>query len=235
LGDVERRAEDVRTASRGWRPRHPRLRPLVSRPPAEPAGDLVQPLLEATARVDGDHVARVARYAARVAEALGLDEEDQADLGTASALHDLGKLGISDAILLKPGALTEEERREMRRHPEIGYRLLSGWGVPMLDLAAEVAWTHHERYDGEGYPRGLAGEAIPLSGRIAAVADVFDALTTHRVYRAALPVGDASAVMLAASGSHFDPEVLEALFDAIWAGHSRDLAPETGASVLLLT
>ena len=119
----------------------------------------------------------------QIARRLGLDEERCRLLRDASPLHDIGKIAIPDEILLKRGAFTDQERRTMQRHAEIGHRLLSGSASEVLDLAATIALVHHERWDGNGYPYGLAGEAIPLEGRIASVADVFDALTTERVYR----------------------------------------------------
>jgi putative two-component system response regulator len=129
-------------------------------------------------------------------------------------MHDVGKMGVPDAVLLKPGPLNPDERAEMERHATIGYQILSGSGAELLDLAAIIAWTHHEHFDGGGYPRGLAGDEIPLEGRIAAVADVFDALTNHRIYRPALPYAEAVATMRAERGSHFDPRALDALLSA---------------------
>jgi putative two-component system response regulator len=130
-------------------------------------------------------------------------------------MHDVGKIAIPDSILLKPGLLTREEREVMKRHTVIGYQILCGSQAELLRLAAELAWTHHERFDGSGYPRGLHGEAIPLEGRIAAVADVFDALTTDRVYRRAIPVEEAIALMQAERGKHFDPAVLDLFMDSL--------------------
>jgi putative two-component system response regulator len=129
-------------------------------------------------------------------------------------MHDVGKIGVPDAILLKPGPLDAGERVEMQRHAEIGYGILAGSGAELLDLAATIAWTHHERFDGGGYPRGLKGEEIPLEGRIAAVADVFDALTSDRVYRAAFTRAEALMMMRAERGLHFDPRVLDAFLEA---------------------
>jgi putative two-component system response regulator len=128
---------------------------------------------------------------------------------TAGAMHDIGKIGIPESILLKPGPLTPGERLEMQRHPEIGYRILAGSSVVLLQVAATIAWTHHEWFDGSGYPRGLAGDDIPLVGRIAAVADVFDALTRDRVYRARMSREEALVIMHEGRGVHFDPAVLE--------------------------
>src|SRR3954453_2978466 len=126
------------------------------------------------------HLQRVSGYFALLAERLGLDPDL---IRVASRLHDVGMAAVTDAVLNKPGPLTAEERRELQDHAELGCAMLAGSGVELLDTAAEIAHTHHERYDGGGYPRGLAGEEIPLVGRIAAVADPFDALTTPRHYR----------------------------------------------------
>jgi putative two-component system response regulator len=126
----------------------------------------------------------------------------------ASPMHDVGKIGISDLILLKPGRLTPEEREIMNTHAAIGADILSGGGSELLDLASEIAWTHHEKWDGSGYPRKLAGEAIPLSGRIVAIADVFDALSSERPYKAAWSVDDSVAYIRDNAGSHFDPALV---------------------------
>ena len=122
----------------------------------------------------------------------------------------MGKIAIPDAILLKPGPLTEQETTIMRRHPRIGHELLSGSQSRFIQTGATVALRHHERYDGTGYPDGLVGEAIPLEARIVAVADVFDALTSDRVYRRALPVDEAMRVMALGRGTQFDSDVLDA-------------------------
>lgn len=155
------------------------------------------------------HVERMSRYSATLATQVGLSDERVELIRVASTLHDVGKIAIPDGILLKPGPLTEQERRVMMRHAEIGNELLSGSSSEVLELAAIIAITHHERFDGNGYPQGLAGEAIPIEGRIAAVADVFDALISERVYRPALSVDEAVAIMSAGRGSQFDAEVLD--------------------------
>jgi len=133
----------------------------------------------------------------------------------ASPMHDVGKIGIPDNILLKPSTLTLEEREVMQQHTVIGHRILSGSDAELLTLAAILAWTHHERFDGSGYPRGLVGEEIPLEGRIAAVADVFDALTSDRIYRPAFNVKEAVSMMRSQRGKHFDPDVLDHFLDAM--------------------
>jgi len=132
----------------------------------------------------------------------------------ASPMHDVGKIGVPDAILRKPGPLDDVERTVMQLHTEIGRSILAGSGAELLELAATIAWTHHERFDGGGYPRGLAGVEIPLGGRIVAVADVFDALTTDRVYRRAFSHEEAFEIMRAERGLHFDPRLLDVFLDA---------------------
>jgi putative two-component system response regulator len=163
----------------------------------------------------GRHIERVSEYSFLLATSLGLTPERAELLRLASPLHDIGKIAIPDGILLKPGRLSTDERRAMESHTTLGHALLSGSGEPLLDFAAELAWTHHEQFDGSGYPRGLAGENIPQAGRIVAVADVFDALTSTRVYRQALPVEDVIASIRGGRGAHFDPVVVDALCSAI--------------------
>lgn len=161
-----------------------------------------------------EHIERVSRTCALVACELGWKGPDCGDLRVASAMHDIGKVGVPDAILQKRGALSPDERRAVEAHTEIGFEILSGSGNPVLELAATVALTHHERYDGTGYPRGLKAEDIPEAGRIAAVADVFDALTNERAYREAFSVADALDQLHEGRGSQFDPAVVAA-FDAV--------------------
>jgi putative two-component system response regulator len=163
----------------------------------------------------GQHIERVSRYCELIARRLGLPYDRCELLRVASPLHDIGKIAIPDHILRKPGPLSPDERLVVETHTERGYSILAGTREPLLELGAEIAWTHHERFDGGGYPRGLAGEAIPLSGRIVAVADVFDALVSDRVYRLALPVDEVVATMRAERGGQFDPDVLDALLTAI--------------------
>jgi diguanylate cyclase (GGDEF)-like protein len=163
----------------------------------------------------GRHTERMSRYCELLARKLELDDERCELIRLASGLHDVGKIAIPDRILLKPSSLTGSERRVMERHAEIGHRLLANSSSELLDVAATIALTHHERYDGNGYPRGLAGEAIPLEGRIASVADVFDAITSNRVYRPALELEDAIEVMREGRGSQFDPLVLDLFLEAL--------------------
>jgi diguanylate cyclase (GGDEF)-like protein len=181
----------------------------------------------------GRHTERMSRYCELLARKLELADERCELIRLASALHDVGKIAIPDRILLKPGALTDSERRVMERHAEIGHRLLANSSSELLDVAATIALTHHERYDGTGYPRGRAGEAIPLEGRIASVADVFDAITSNRVYRPALPVEEAVDVMRSGRGTQFDPLVLDLFLEAITEVRAiaagRTLGAEAGA------
>jgi putative two-component system response regulator len=161
------------------------------------------------------HVDEMSESCGRIARTLGLPAERSSLIRTASAMHDVGKIGIPDQILLKPGPLTPDERVLMQRHSEIGYRILGGSRAELLQVAATIAWTHHERWDGEGYPRGLAGDEIPLEGRLAAVADVYDALTRDRVYRPRMPHDEALSIMRDGRGSQFDSQVLDAFLETV--------------------
>jgi putative two-component system response regulator len=157
-----------------------------------------------------EHVERVSRSCALIGRELGLSPFECGTLRAASAMHDIGKIGIPDAVLSKPGELTAQERGLIERHAEIGHQILGGSEDPVLELAATIAATHHEWIDGSGYPDGLVGDGIPLSGRITAVADVFDALTNDRVYRKAFTVPEALEIMSDGVGSQFDTRVFEA-------------------------
>jgi response regulator RpfG family c-di-GMP phosphodiesterase len=156
------------------------------------------------------HSRRVLFYSIKIAEAIGGMEDQLQTLGMGAWLHDIGKLAIPDGILLKPGALNEQERQIMQRHVELGYDLVKG--IPFLADAAEIILAHHERHNGSGYPRGLPGEAIPMPARIFAVADSFDAMTSDRPYRSALPVQTARSVIEAGRGDLFDPAIVDAFF-----------------------
>lgn len=160
------------------------------------------------------HIQRMSRYCALIATRLGWATERCELIRLASTMHDIGKIGTPDEIVFKPGGFTPEETRLMQQHTEIGRRLLSG-SAELLTVASTIAWTHHERFDGSGYPRGLVGEAIPLEGRIAAIADAFDAITTRRVYKQALPVEQAVDVMRLSRARHFDPQLLELFLDSV--------------------
>jgi len=155
------------------------------------------------------HIQRMSHYCALIADRAGLDADRCELIRVASALHDVGKIGVPDQILFKPGRLDADEWAVMQRHCEVGHRILSGSNAPVLKLAATIALTHHERIEGTGYPNELAGEAIPIEGRIAAIADVFDALTTNKVYRAAIPMNEAIDIMMEGRGRQFDATLLD--------------------------
>ena len=159
----------------------------------------------------GMHVIRMSHFAHRLALAAGCSPAWAEDLLNAAPMHDVGKIGIPDAVLRKPGPQDAAEWATMRRHPEIGAEIMGEHPSGVLQLAREIALAHHEKWDGSGYPRGLAGEAIPLSARIVAIADVFDALTTRRPYKEPWPVQEAMNHIAAQAGKHFDP-ALVALF-----------------------
>lgn len=159
------------------------------------------------------HTIRMSLFCRLLARKVGLPEEECEHIRLASPLHDIGKIGISDTILLKPGRLTPEEFAVIQQHAEIGYRILVDAKSDLLRLGATIAYTHHEKYDGTGYPCKLKGEEIPLVGRIAAISDVFDALTTNRVYKSAIPVEEAVKIMKEGRGKHFDPRLLDLFLD----------------------
>jgi response regulator RpfG family c-di-GMP phosphodiesterase len=159
--------------------------------------------LDAREREVGAHSERVSAYALQLGKALGIDETLLSSVGKGALLHDIGKIGISDGILLKPGKLTSEEWEEMKRHPQLGYDIIAG--VETLEEAAEVVLTHQERYDGTGYPKGLKGERIPLGSRIFALIDTLDAMTSDRPYRKALPFTAVVEEVKRCTGSQFDP------------------------------
>ena len=158
----------------------------------------------------GMHVIRMSHASRIIALELGLPADEAMTLLQAAPMHDIGKIGIPDRVLLKPGPLDSEEWVVMRRHPEIGAGIIGNHPSRLLQTAARVALTHHEHWNGAGYPNGLRGEAIPLVGRIVAVADVFDALTSVRPYKRAWPVPEAVAEVERNAGSHFDPRVVAA-------------------------
>ena len=160
-----------------------------------------------------EHIIRMSNYSKVVARRVGLSEEECEMMLLASPLHDIGKIGTPDNILLKPGKLTFEEFEIMKQHTLIGETILSNSASPILQAGARIAISHHEKFDGSGYPRGLKGKAIPLEGRIVAVADVFDALTSERPYKEAWDIDRATALMIESKGGHFDPEVVDAFFD----------------------
>lgn len=170
----------------------------------------------------GQHTYRVGDISARIAQQLGWPEEEVDAIRLAAQLHDIGKVGISDSIYLKPDKLTEEEFNEMKKHATIGARILAGGRTPIMRMAEVIAATHHERWDGTGYPKGLAGEDIPLAGRIVAVADVFDALTHERVYKKAMSINEALEIIESESGKHFDPQCVSAMMQVSRSTLFRD-------------
>ncbi|MBR9884997.1 MAG: two-component system response regulator [Oceanospirillales bacterium] len=159
----------------------------------------------------GKHVIRMSRYSSILARAYGFCDEAAQDLELAAPMHDIGKIGIPDSILLKPGRLTEDEFEQMKQHPLIGTEILGQSDSELIKLARSIALTHHEKWDGTGYPHGLAGEEIPIEGRIVALADVFDALTSKRPYKDAWSVSDAMGLIREQSGRHFDPALVTLL------------------------
>jgi putative two-component system response regulator len=163
----------------------------------------------------GSHIQRMSLYAELVARAMGLPDEECESILKASPMHDLGKIGIPDSILLKPGKLTSEEWEIMKSHTTIGASLLSNGSSELIQLAEVIALTHHEKWNGQGYPKGLKETEIPLAGRIVAVCDVFDALTSERPYKSAWEVSRALEVIRGDSGSHFDPLVVESFFEVL--------------------
>ena len=183
----------------------------------------------------GDHVARMATLCRIIAEGLGLDEQRCDTIYAAAPMHDVGKIGIPDFILQKPARLTDEEMAVMRTHVSIGEAILADGRSALMRCAERIASSHHERWDGQGYPRGLAGDAIPIEGRIAAVADVFEALCADRVYRPGQPIEAAREFIKAGSGRHFDPACVAA-FEANWrriAALMQTPAPSSADSVAL--
>ncbi len=181
----------------------------------------------------GHHATRLAEWAVRVAEELELPEEELRDVEHAAMLHDIGKVGIPDAILLKPGPLTAEERVEVERHPEYGWAILRS--IPSLERVALVVLHHHERVDGHGYPAGLKGDQIPLGSRIVSVVDAFDAMLSDRSYRRGLEIPEVVRRLRASSGTQFDSRIVD-LFLRIASPQFDDLkkpAPEESFEVAL--
>jgi putative two-component system response regulator len=188
------------------------LRACASGPDDRTSRDAVLQLARIAAHKDGDtavHIDRVGFLSSHLAGACGMPSWYVEQMRWAAPMHDIGKLCIPDAVLRKPGPLDADETATMRRHPELGAAMLSGTSVPVLELAAEIALRHHEKYDGSGYPDGLAGNAIPLSARIVALADYYDALSMPRVYRAAWPAERIRESIRGLSGRHFDPALVD--------------------------
>jgi putative two-component system response regulator len=180
---------------------------------SEATVDMLAQAIEGRDIETGQHIARMSRYAALLAHGYGLDEEQCRMIRLASPMHDIGKIGIADGILFKPGVLSGAEYDVIKEHAEQGYKILAKSDHPLLQLAATIARTHHERWDGSGYPHGLAGDSIPIEGRITAVADVFDAVVSRRVYKPAFPFEQALDVVRAGRATAFDPDVTDAFFE----------------------
>ena len=171
--------------------------------------------IEFRSRETWQHIERMGELSALLAGRLGFERDYVEMIRIAAPMHDVGKVAVPDAVLLKPGPLDAQERADMERHTVIGHDVLSGSDTEVIQLAASIALTHHERFDGGGYPAGIAGLEIPVEGRIAAVADVFDALTSDRVYRKALPVERALEIVEEGRGTQFDPLVAERLLESM--------------------
>jgi HD-GYP domain-containing protein (c-di-GMP phosphodiesterase class II) len=170
---------------------------------------------ESRSKETGNHVKRVAEYSYILALGLGLSKDEAEKIRMASPMHDIGKVAIPDAVLKKPGKLTEEEYEIMKTHTTIGYNLLQGSNRELLRTAAHIAYEHHEKWDGTGYPRGLKGEEIHLYGRITAVADVFDALGSDRVYKKAWELDRIINLFREERGRHFDPKLVDVFMDEL--------------------
>jgi putative nucleotidyltransferase with HDIG domain len=212
-----------------------KLRELLSRAgdPARGTLEALAAVLDARERETRAHSRRVAGYAVRLAEEFGIGHRSLEVIRRGALLHDIGKIGIPDHILLKPGSLTSEEWSQMRRHPEIGYWIVNG--LEGLEGAARVVMAHHERFDGQGYPRGLRGEDIPVEARLFAVADSLDAITTDRPYHHAAPWEDARREIAAGSGGQFDPSAVAAFLkisDDVWTSIYNNSLEERSVSVL---
>jgi len=181
-------------------------------------------VVESRSTETGNHVRRMSEVSYLLCRALGYDENEADLVRRASPMHDIGKVAIPDAILLKRGKLDDAQWKVMQQHPTIGYDILKGSERPILEAAATIAYQHHERYDGTGYPQGLKGEDIHPHARVVAVADVFDALTHARCYKPAWPLEKVVDYMRAGIGSHLDPQIVELLFaniDAVLAVNAR--------------
>lgn len=160
-----------------------------------------------------EHIVRISRYSALIAEKLELPKKDEENIYIASPMHDVGKIGIPDSILLKPGKLTEEEFRLMTTHTTIGAKILADSKGEVLQLAQQIAISHHEKWNGKGYPKGLRGNKIPMVGRIAGLVDVFDALTSRRPYKDPYPLDVACNIIKLAREEHFDPKIVDVFLE----------------------
>ena len=180
--------------------------------------DTINRLVAATEYKDedtGDHIVRISRYCTLIAQKMGLPEETVELIQYASPMHDIGKIGIPDHILLKPDRLTNEEFDIVKNHTTIGAAILEAARSEVLQMSREIALTHHEKYNGRGYPRGLSGNDIPVSGRIVAIADTFDALTSRRPYKDPYPIDVAVDIIHSEKGAHFDPAIADVFLDNI--------------------
>ncbi|MFE1627324.1 HD-GYP domain-containing protein [Brevibacillus reuszeri] len=177
----------------------------------------------------GQHTVRVAQMAEEIAAALGLSPQEVRLIKQATPLHDIGKIGIPDEILLKPGRFTPEEFQRMKEHTTIGASILEGSQFSILQLAQTIAMTHHEKWDGTGYPNGLNGEDIPLAGRIVALADFYDALTNERPYKRAWTRQEALAEIKKQRGAHFDPQVVDAFLQIVGEEEKSSISEVEGA------
>jgi len=178
------------------------------------AKDTILRLASAAEYKDQDtrnHLERMSRYAVILAEEIGMTPHEVQNIALASPMHDIGKLGVPDAVLKKPGKLTDDEWVEMKKHPLYGAEILGNSDNELIRMSERVALSHHEKWDGSGYPLGLKGDSIPLEGRIVALADVFDALTSRRVYKPAFSMEDTLKIIRDGAGKHFDPKLVEAL------------------------
>jgi cyclic di-GMP phosphodiesterase len=197
-----------------------RARQLLRRTEKTAERSFLEVIHRLTVAVEGrdqitEHLSQMGAYCEVIARRLELPEEMCDSIALAGQMHDIGMIAVPEEIVLKPGPLTESERTLVETHTDIGHELLQGTGSAPLKLAESIAWTHHENFDGSGYPRMLSGDEIPIEGRVAAAADVFDALTHDRPYRQAMPAESAVEVMTDARGSRFDPEVLDALMSEL--------------------
>lgn len=163
----------------------------------------------------GFHIVRMSRYSQLLGRAAGMSEIDADMLLNASPMHDIGKIGIPDRVLMKPGKLDADEWTIMQTHVDIGVEILSGSSSELMNMAAEVAQNHHEKWDGSGYPRAIAGEEIPLTGRVVAIADVFDALTTERPYKKAWSIDESIEFLKEQKGKHFEPRLVDLFIEIL--------------------
>jgi response regulator RpfG family c-di-GMP phosphodiesterase len=180
--------------------------------------EIAMRLLAAAGTRDGEtggHVRRIGLYAAAVGEALGWSAARTADIRVAAPMHDIGKIGIPDAILLKPGHLTHDEYQIMKQHTLIGAKMLAGSDIELVEMGREIALCHHEKWDGGGYPNGLSGEGIPITARIVSIVDVYDAMVNRRVYKEPIPEKEVLNSMTLAAGYDFDPKLLEVFLEIL--------------------